>query len=66
MKHTKEEIMNALQIIKDECTDCLSGNKFPGCKLCPMYRPSSDNCAFDDMAPHSWAFGKDDVWRAFL
>lgn len=38
MKHTKEEIINALKVIKDECrgtscVDCSLGNNVGDCRL---------------------------------
>lgn len=63
MKHTKEEILNALQIIKDECEDT-------DCCDCPFgfkdgipYR-----CMLKtDAIPEEWRIKneKDSVWRAF-
>lgn len=59
MKHTPEEIINALQIIQDECeaynADCLE---------CPFYMV--DKCKFAvDEEPIHWHFNRID-WKAFL
>lgn len=63
MKHTKEEILNALQIIKDECTDV-------ACKECPfgVLNKNSYGCIFKtDEMPEEWRIKreKESVWRAF-
>ena len=63
MKHTKEEILNALQIIKDECTDV-------SCNDCPfgVRIKNSYGCMFNtDEAPEYWRIKseKEPLWRAF-
>ena len=63
MKHTKEEILNALQIIKDECTDV-------DCAKCPLgvRVKNSYGCMLKmDENPDAWRIKneKDSVWRAF-
>ena len=59
MKHTKQEILNALQIIKDECT-CAE------CYNCP-FRYNGEECAIKDYPPVDWQIKKEkeSVWRAF-
>lgn len=61
MKHTKEEIINALKVIKDECRDN------PTCSTCPFWIPDSDKgCKIlDDV--ETWELNVPDtgVWRAF-
>jgi hypothetical protein len=64
MKHTKEEILNALQIIKDECTDTA------GCHVCPFARRAGSmySCMFKaDDTPEEWRIKreKESMWRAF-
>lgn len=60
MKHTKEEILNALQIIKDECegTNC-KDCPFCGCAYVCMFKT--------DEIPEDWRIKnkEDSVWRAF-
>lgn len=59
MKHTKEEILNALQIIKDECTST-------ECQKCP-FGYNGGGCAIQDYPPADWQIKKEkeSVWRAF-
>lgn len=62
MKHTKEEILNALQIIKDEC------EVSAGCRKCPL----GDNdvllgtfCRLKRSNPVDWIIKEEEtVWRA--
>lgn len=63
MKHTKEEILNALQIIQDECTDV-------GCEECPFgfHNKNTYGCMLKtDELPEEWRIKreKESVWRAF-
>ena len=58
MKHTREEILNALHIIKDTCqesTDCL---------LCP-FNDGYDHCIVNEQAPSAWDIKDEEPWRAF-
>lgn len=59
MKHTKEEILNALQIIKDECTST-------ECQNCP-FGYNGDECAIQAFPPVDWQIKKEkeSVCRAF-
>lgn len=60
MKHTKEEILNALKIIKDEC----SGTH---CKDCPFGNEGGD-CNIPKGPPEDWVVkkeGPEQTWRAF-
>lgn len=64
MKHTKEEILNALQIIKDECTDTAD------CYGCPfgVLVKNTYGCMLKmDENPEDWRIKneKESVWRAF-
>ncbi len=62
MKHTKEEILNALQIIKDECKE----NGI--CRMCPF----GDNgiqhgtyCRLKQSNPADWIIQEEkNLWRA--
>lgn len=65
MKHTKEEIINALKVIKEEC------RASEECKECPFCDDSIDYttiCMFDrPIAPAEWGISdiKPETWRAF-
>lgn len=58
MKHTKEEIINALKVIRDECQEAEE------CAKCPFSSQDGD-CKLEE-APNTWAIsdGKPPVWRA--
>lgn len=58
MKHTKEEIINALKIIQDECQN--AGN----CKYCP-FGDSGGHCIVNEQAPSAWDIVEKETWRAF-
>lgn len=63
MKHTKEEILNALRIIQDECTDVV-------CDDCPfgVRTKNTYSCMFKiDENPDDWRIKSEEesVWRAF-
>lgn len=63
MKHTKEEILNALRIIQDECTDV-------SCDNCPfgVRTKNAYGCMFKtDEMPDEWRIKseKESAWRAF-
>ena len=59
MKHTKEEILNALQIIKDECAGA-------DCEACP-FRTVNNGCTIQFDPPEHWRIKKEkeSEWRAF-
>ncbi len=63
MKHTPEEIINALRIIQDECAayneDCLN---------CSFYTNNSNGCKFikDGEDPANWRLNKTNAWKAFV
>lgn len=57
MKHTKEEILNALQVIKDTCQD-------GDCLLCP-FSDGDGHCIVTEQAPCAWNIKSDEPWRAF-
>lgn len=59
MKHTKEEIINALKVIKDECT----GTQ---CYACP-FGNDRDECQFNEHDPSRWDIAElppPETWRA--
>ncbi len=58
MKHTKEEIINALKVIKDECennSDCID---------CP-FGAGNCNCKLKEHVPSHWKIVelKPETWR---
>lgn len=65
MKHTREEILTALHIIKDTCYE--SSQKKDGvssCYECP-FSDGYNHCVFAEQAPYSWDIKEDEPWRAF-
>ena len=61
MKHTKEEILNALHVIKDECEendDCSDG--------CPFEK--NGGCVIQDNYPVVWKIndGSPETWKGLL
>jgi hypothetical protein len=60
MKHTKEEILNALNIIRDEC-EC----HVEGCGACPFY--VKHTCMIKIGVPSGWRLNNDipELWMAF-
>lgn len=61
MKHTKEEIITALQIIKDTCRD-----ETIDCDNCPFGNDGNLCRINHDGIPANWKINKEDnVWRAF-
>ena len=62
MKHTREEILDALQVIKDTCVDV--GEDKNGCHKCPFAR--NGLCILLDEEPYKWELNFEGaVWRAF-
>lgn len=60
MKHTKEEILKALYVIKDTCMD----NEID-CDSCP-FGNDEDLCRLNRGIPANWRVKEEDnVWRAF-
>lgn len=64
MKHTKEEIIGALKIIKEECNEVL-------CQQCPLGGNEMINgsfCRLKSSNPGDWQIKEElpkEVWRAF-
>jgi hypothetical protein len=58
MKHTQEEILKALQIIKDECNG--------SCKGCPFH-DNLDECRIVETRPKFWDIKErpETSWKAF-
>ena len=59
MKHTKEEIINALKVIEDVCRECIT------CDVCPLGK-ENDVCRLDENIPACWdvAYNPPETWRA--
>lgn len=61
MKHTKEEILNALHVIKDTCEEISDG----ACSKCP-FSDKYGHCFINEIIPANWNFKKEEEsWRAF-
>ena len=61
MKHTKEEIINALKVIKDECAEFDDD-----CQACPFYS-YEDGCKIANIEPWKWKLAElppPEKWRA--
>ena len=61
MKHTQEEIVNALQVIKDTCKERYEGNP---CGNCPLSK--NGDCVLQNQPPEDWKIKPSaPIWRAF-
>lgn len=59
MNHTREKILEALNVIKDTCKDACN------CETCPL-RSENNDCYIGDKTPFDWnIMVTDDLWRAF-
>ena len=62
MKHTQEEIINALQVIKDTCNEV--GEYKNGCYKCPF--AENGLCKLIEKEPYAWKIISGvSIWRAF-
>lgn len=61
MERTQNEIINALEVIKDTC-DIYYKNGL--CEKCPL-RNAWHDCGIIEDALKTWAINKPDEWRAF-
>ena len=60
MKHSQEEIVNALKVIKETCEDAKE------CADFPIYREDLGYCNFKYNDPQDWKINFPyKVWRAF-
>lgn len=61
MKHTKDEIINALNVIQEEC------KANPVCATCPFWLPDKGNgCQIkDDVETWEISSPRPEMWRAF-
>lgn len=62
MKHTKEEILNSLQIIKETCAEVI--DQYKDCCLCP-FNDGDGHCIVNEQAPSAWDIVEKETWRAF-
>jgi hypothetical protein len=60
MKHTKEEIINALKVIKDECKEAES------CLNCPFGNLERECLVQEGHVPEDWEINEEppETWRA--
>ena len=60
MRHTREEIINALNVIKDECDACDDGYYMK----CPFYKVNR-GCLINKICPSDWNIvTEEEAWRA--
>lgn len=61
MKHTKEEIIRALEVIKETCVERAE------CEGCPFFNGAVPfNCKIQHGNPEYWKINNEQVvWRAF-
>lgn len=62
MKHTHEEMLKALHIIKDTCAEVT--DQYKDCCLCP-FNDGAGYCTVNEQVPSSWNIKSDEPWRAF-
>ena len=61
MKHTQEEIINALKVIKDTCEE---QQEFDPCKRCPLSKNGA--CILQEQPPQEWKIRTSPPeWKAF-
>lgn len=60
MKHTKEEIINALKVIKGECKEAET------CLNCPFSNLERDCLVQEGHSPEDWEINEEppEMWRA--
>lgn len=63
MKHTQEEILNALRVIKDTCKE-FDNDGILDCPNCPFGNLSGD-CILNEKYPLEWNISSEEIWRAF-
>ena len=65
MKHTKEEILNALHVIKDTCYESYEVvDGVSSCYKCP-FSDCDGHCTFNEQFPLAWDIKEEETWRAF-
>ena len=60
MKHSQEEILKALRVIKETCKE------YGSCSPCPFSRNGS--CVITNVSPHNWRINEDSIvfWKGLL
>lgn len=60
-KYTKEEIINAVTVIKEICANQI-------CQDCPFFRKGDNTCIVKNEVPSGWKINEDKpvTWRALL
>ncbi len=66
MRHTEQEILQALKTIKDVCM-YEEDHGYKDCKDCPLRLNDSGFCGVNTLTPDSWDFynHNERKWRAF-
>lgn len=60
MKHTEEEILNALKVIKEVCEG------YDPCPNCPLYATEANCCGIQYRYAEDWELNDGTrMWRAF-
>ena len=61
MKHSQEEIVNALKVIKETCSE---QQEFDPCKRCPLSKEGI--CVIQEQPPQEWEIRPNiPEWKAF-
>lgn len=63
MKHTQEEILKALNVIKETC-EYTDDKGIIDCTKCP-FGDSDGHCVIIQQIPNSWNIKEGEPWRAF-
>lgn len=62
MKHSQEEIINALQVIQDTCKE---QQELDPCEHCPLSNKNG-NCVLQNLFPEEWNIKPTlSIWKAF-
>ena len=64
MERTQNEIINALEVIKDTCDIYYKSGLYETCEKCPL-RNAWGDCGVIEDAPKTWNINKPNEWRAF-
>lgn len=58
--HSHEEILEALQVIKDTCI------RQKDCRTCPFYSNDKNECEINNVIPSEWEVREnEEIWHAF-
>lgn len=61
MKHSQEEIINALKVIQDTCSETHEPNP---CDKCPLSK--NGTCILQEQEPVAWKIRTSEpIWKAF-